>query len=120
MDNNSKTNVIDELKSETEDSDDGLKIVIDSPQTKRKCKPKQLELSPNDKEIIETVENDLEKTLEEKAAKANLTAYNVKNILKHVVMNEHLLALVRQAEDPQSKVDDLPIYEPKLTRAKAK
>ncbi|KAI4468523.1 yy1 associated protein-related [Holotrichia oblita] len=113
-------NVIDELRSETEDSDDGLKIVIDSPQTKRKCKPKQLELSPNDKEIIETMANDLEKTLEEKAAKANLTAYNVKNILKHAVMNEHLLALVRQAEDPQSKVDDLPVYEPKLTRAKAK
>ncbi|KRT81067.1 hypothetical protein AMK59_6079 [Oryctes borbonicus] len=120
MDNNASNSVTDELRSEAEDSDDGLKIVIDSPQTKRKSKAKHLELSPDDKEIIETVANDLEKTLEEKAAKANLTASNVKNIIKHVVTNEHVLALVRQVEDPESKINDLLVYEPKLTRAKAK
>lgn len=104
-------------KSETEDSDDGLKIVTDSPQTKRKNK--QVEISPNDKKLLETVTSDLEKTLEEKAAKANLTTFNVKNILKQVVTNEHVLAMVRQAEDPDNS-DNLSFYEPKLTRAKAK
>lgn len=119
MDNTDNT-LTDEPKSDCEDSDDGLKIVIDSPEAKRKNRSKQVEISLNDKQIIDTVAIDLEKTLEEKAAKANLTTSNVKDILKHVVTNEDVLAMLRQAEDPENDVNVLPIYEPKLTRAKAK
>lgn len=102
-----------------ENSDDGLKIVIESPKSKKKSR-KAIEINPAEKEIIETVEKDLEETLDEKAAKANLTSYNVKHILKHVVTNEHVVALVRQAEDPQACSESLAAFEPKLTRAKAK
>lgn len=105
--------------SDDEVSDDGLKIVIESPKRKLMRKSKS---PPNinlvDKEIIESIEKELENNLEEKAAKSNLTTINVKNILRQVVTNEHVLALVRQTENPET-AGELP-FEPKLTRAKAK
>lgn len=104
---------------EGENSDDGLKIVIESPRSTRKPR-KTVTIDPAEKKIIESVEKDLEENLEEKAAKANLTSNNVKNILKHVVTNEHVVALLKQAENPENCPENLPVFEPKLTRAKAK
>lgn len=106
--------------SEGEASDDGLQIVLESPiAPKLKKKPKE-NLNESDKQIIACVEKDLEDTLEKKAAKANLNANHVKNILKHVVTNEHVLALLRHAENPEENKESVPVYEPKYTRAKTK
>ncbi|XP_008195801.2 uncharacterized protein mute [Tribolium castaneum] len=104
-----------EGNSGDENSDDGLQIVVDNPRPKKRAKR---ELDERDKKIIECVEKRLEENLEEKAAKANLTSKHVKNIIKEVVTNEHVLALVRQVE--RQTEDDSPVYEPKFTRAKTK
>ncbi|XP_017765424.1 PREDICTED: GON-4-like protein [Eufriesea mexicana] len=63
------------------------------------------------------MEEEIERQLDAKAAKTNLTATNVKNILKHVITNEHVMAMVKnRLHDTEN---DVP-FEPKLTRAKAK
>lgn len=103
---------------EGENSDDGLKIVIESPNAKRKSKT--LDLDPEEKHIIETAGKELEEVLEEKAAKTNLKANHVKNIIKHVVTDEHVLAMLRHRENPEEAPSSSDVYEPKLTRAKAK
>ncbi|CAK9806587.1 GON-4-like protein [Anthophora quadrimaculata] len=67
--------------------------------------------------VINEMEEEIERQLDAKAAKTNLTATNVKNILKHVITNEHVMAMVKnRLHDAE---DDVP-FEPKLTRAKAK
>lgn len=104
--------------SEGEISDGGLKIVIDSPNQKRKNRT--VELNAEEKQLIESVEKELEDKLEEKAAKTNLNVNHVKNILKQVVTNEHVLAMVRHVENPEETSPSTEVYEPKLTRAKAK
>jgi proline dehydrogenase len=76
------------------------------------------DLNEVEKKIIECVEKDLVENLEEKAAKANLSAKNVKNIIKEVITNEDVLAYVRSAENPEDNNE--PVYEPKYTRAKTK
>ncbi|XP_022103004.1 GON-4-like protein [Acanthaster planci] len=72
----------------------------------------------------------LEKRLEENAAKNNLSVVNVKNILHHVITNEHVLAMVRNTMEDESTGDKLSpagpsdqtpvVFEPKMTRAKLK
>ncbi|XP_048583335.1 GON-4-like protein isoform X3 [Nematostella vectensis] len=78
----------------------------------------------------------LERVLEENAEKHNLTATNVKNILHRIIKDDQFHAMVRQAveqavghdeeqdEDSSTKTDKgtdfLPLFEPKLTRAKRK
>lgn len=118
--NNIETNNIlpqNNLEEDSEDnSDDNLKIVIESPNTKRKTTP---EPSRSEKLIIESIEDELQRRLEEKAAKTKLNSIHVKNIIKHVVTNEHVLALVKKAENPAECIEFIP-FEPKLTRAKAK
>lgn len=101
---------------EEENSDGGLKIVLESPNPKRKMK--SVELNEAEKELIQSVEKELDDVLEEKATKTNLTTQNVKNILKQVVTNEDVVAMIRLVEDDAAPPPT--IYEPKLTRAKAK
>ncbi|XP_076244859.1 gon-4 like protein muscle wasted [Calliopsis andreniformis] len=67
--------------------------------------------------VINEMEEEIERQLDAKAAKTNLTAVNVKNIIKHVITNEHVMAMVKNRL--QDAEDDIP-FEPKLTRAKAK
>ncbi|XP_053983805.1 GON-4-like protein [Hylaeus volcanicus] len=67
--------------------------------------------------VINEMEEEIERQLDAKAAKINLTATNVKNILKHVITNEHVMAMVKNRL--QDTEDDI-LFEPKLTRAKAK
>lgn len=99
------------------DSDDNSKLVIECSTPKKKPLP---EPSPYEKRIIESIEDELEKRLEEKAFKSNLNVINVKNIIRQIVTNKNVLALVRKAENPEFEEDFEPEYEPKLTRAKAK
>ncbi|XP_063990930.1 GON-4-like protein isoform X2 [Diachasmimorpha longicaudata] len=66
---------------------------------------------------IDEMEEEIERQLDAKAAKTNLTATNVKNILKHVITNEHVLAMVQNSVH---NTEEGAIFEPKLTRAKAK
>lgn len=67
--------------------------------------------------VLNAVEEEIERQLDAKAAKTNLTATNVKNILKHVITYEHLMVMVQKwLQDTENDVN----FGPKLTRAKAK
>lgn len=106
---------MESVSNEDNSDEDGLQIVIESPRPKKRTRK---ELNDNDREIIASVDKEFEETLEQKAVRANLKAKQVKNILKEVVKNEHVMAFVRQAENPAENNDLM--YEPKCTRAKAK
>lgn len=99
------------------DSDDNTKLVIECSTPKKKPFPVP---TSYEKEIIESFEDELEKRLEEKALKTNLNVMHVKNIIRHIITNKNVLALVKKAENPDCDDDFEPEYEPKLTRAKAK
>jgi hypothetical protein len=73
--------------------------------------------SIDDTSFLNKMEEEIERQLDAKASKTNLTATNVKNILKHVISNEHVMAMVQKR---LTKGEDDIIFEPKLTRAKAK
>nr|CAD7431732.1 unnamed protein product [Timema monikensis] len=78
------------------------------------------DLAVEEVEVLSTMEDELEKQLDAKASKSNLSVANVKNILKHVITNEHVLAMVRHTmKGNVINNEDLP-FQPKLTRAKTK
>lgn len=67
--------------------------------------------------VLNKMEEEIERQLDAKAAKTNLTATNVKNILKHVIPYEHLMTMIQKwLEDTEDDFN----FGPKLTRAKAK
>ncbi|XP_029163698.1 uncharacterized protein LOC114935123 [Nylanderia fulva] len=67
--------------------------------------------------VLNKMEEEIERQLDAKAAKINLTATNVKNILKHVIPYEHLMTMIQKwLQDTEDDVN----FGPKLTRAKAK
>lgn len=67
--------------------------------------------------VLNKMEEEIERQLDAKAAKTNLTATNVKNILKHVIPYEHLMTMIQKwLQDTEDDVN----FGPKLTRAKAK
>ncbi|XP_071445491.1 uncharacterized protein mute [Hetaerina americana] len=68
---------------------------------------------------FEDMEDEIERQLDAKAAKSNLSVSNVKNILKSVITNEDVMAMVRHSMLNDGDGSWL-TYEPKLTRAKAK
>uniref|UniRef100_A0A670JU63 GON-4-like protein n=1 Tax=Podarcis muralis TaxID=64176 RepID=A0A670JU63_PODMU len=59
----------------------------------------------------------LDRTLEDGAKQHNLTAVNVRNILHEVITNEHVVAMMKAAI---SETEDIPMFEPKMTRSKLK
>ncbi|KAM9006306.1 GON-4-like protein isoform X1 [Sarcophilus harrisii] len=59
----------------------------------------------------------LDRTLEDGAKQHNLTVVNVRNILHEVITNEHVVAMMKAAI---SETEDLPVFEPKMTRSKLK
>ncbi|XP_072802498.1 GON-4-like protein isoform X4 [Vicugna pacos] len=59
----------------------------------------------------------LDRTLEDGAKQHNLTAVNVRNILHEVITNEHVVAMMKAAI---SETEDMPMFEPKMTRSKLK
>uniref|UniRef100_A0A803U103 GON-4-like protein n=1 Tax=Anolis carolinensis TaxID=28377 RepID=A0A803U103_ANOCA len=63
------------------------------------------------------LDDTLDKTLEDGAKQHNLTAVNVRNILHEVITNEHVVAMMKAAI---SETEDIPMFEPKMTRSKLK
>ncbi|CAG5107677.1 Similar to Gon4l: GON-4-like protein (Mus musculus) [Cotesia congregata] len=107
----------DEKNSNYEsDSETGLQIdVAEVNDNERPTKRRRLKVT--DMMVLDEVEEELERQLDAKAAKTNLTAINVKNIIKHVITNEHVLAMVNNSI---YNSEEAAVFEPKLTRAKAK
>ncbi|XP_039304892.1 uncharacterized protein LOC105207486 isoform X4 [Solenopsis invicta] len=67
--------------------------------------------------VLNEMEEEIERQLDAEAPKTNLTATNVKNILKHVISYEHLMTMVQKwLQDTENDIN----IGPKLTRAKAK
>ncbi|KAI4502066.1 hypothetical protein M0802_002748 [Mischocyttarus mexicanus] len=67
--------------------------------------------------VLDEMEKEIERQLDAKAAKTNLTAENVKNILKRAITNnEEVMAVMQKRLHNNENI----IFEPKLTRAKAK
>ncbi|KAL7301271.1 hypothetical protein TKK_0006010 [Trichogramma kaykai] len=73
-------------------------------------------IDENETSFLNEMEEEIERQLDAKAAKTNLTATNVKNILKHVISNEHVMAMVHKRLNKEDGV----VFEPYLTRAKVK
>lgn len=118
FDESLNSNIVETPEEDSDhDSDDNTRLVIECSTPKKKPPP---EPTPLEKKIIESIEEELEKRLEEKASKSNLNVINVKKIIRQIVTNKDVLALVKKAEDPDCEEDFEPEYEPKLTRAKAK
>ncbi|KAJ9573919.1 hypothetical protein L9F63_008718, partial [Diploptera punctata] len=111
-------------ESSDEGSSEALEIVTSETEfgesSGREHKRKRRDTTINDMpEVLNNMEEEIERQLDEKASKSNLTVANVKNILKHVITNEHVLAMVRRTITDDVVDEEFP-YEPKLTRAKAK
>ncbi|KAF7394714.1 hypothetical protein HZH66_007888 [Vespula vulgaris] len=107
------TNSDNSSDSETADLQiDISEIDNDDPPTKHKRE------SVKETSVLNEMEEEIERQLDAKAAKTNLTATNVKNILKRVITNnEQVMAVVqKRLHDTEEDI----IFEPKLTRAKAK
>ncbi|XP_012678292.2 GON-4-like protein [Clupea harengus] len=59
----------------------------------------------------------LDRDLERKSRQLNLTAVNVRDILHEVITNEHVVAMMKAAI---METQDMPLFEPKMTRSKLK
>lgn len=110
--------VISDASSDS-DATDGLQIDVAEVDDFSNTNTTKLrrQATVNDTSFLNEMEEEIERQLDAKAAKSNLTATNVKNILKHVISHEHVRAMVNKR---LTKGDDDIVYEPKLTRAKAK
>lgn len=95
----------------------GLQIDVSELDANTHASRLRRQVTVNDTGLLNEMEEEIERQLDAKAAKTNLTATNVKNILKHVISNEHVMAMVNKT---LTKGDDDVIFQPKLTRAKAK
>ncbi|XP_039943885.1 GON-4-like protein isoform X3 [Hirundo rustica] len=84
--------------------------------TKRKREGKSLEEEGSLSCDIKLDES-LDRTLEDGAKQHNLTVVNVRNILHEVITNEHVVAMMKAAI---SETEDIPLFEPKMTRSKLK
>ncbi|XP_063225929.1 GON-4-like protein isoform X2 [Bacillus rossius redtenbacheri] len=91
----------------------------------RNRKRRHSQLEENEIEEFTSLEAQIDRQLDAKAAKTNLSVTNVKNILKHVITNKRVIEMVRhtlresEAADRDSDDEDCS-FEPKLTRAKTK
>ncbi|XP_027230586.2 GON-4-like protein [Penaeus vannamei] len=121
------------LEPINKDSDDddgcGLTIVAQEEQPKkRKASPQKRpkkRMRTDDEghvpqEVIELIQSGIDEVLEEKAERTHLTANHVKNIIKNVMTDENVLAMVRNTVLGLQEADASAVYEPTLTRAKTK
>ncbi|KAL1130336.1 hypothetical protein AAG570_013274 [Ranatra chinensis] len=91
-----------EATAESEDDHNSLYIETDSDEI-----PK----------VLDAMEEEIERQLEEKAQKTNLTVANVKNMLKAVITNRDVMHMVNYSLQRSSEKPD---FAPKLTRARTK
>lgn len=112
-------NLDEDIDSEFSNDSDKVDLKIDVEEVDNYETPKKrFRHDDNDKITgINEMEEEIERQLDAKAAKTNLTATNVKNILKHVIMNEDVISMVHNTVHNS---DEKLLYEPKLTRSKAK
>uniref|UniRef100_A0A0C9QDZ6 GON4L protein n=1 Tax=Fopius arisanus TaxID=64838 RepID=A0A0C9QDZ6_9HYME len=103
-------------ESTTDSETPGLQIDVSEVINYQKTRKRKF-VEIEESSAIDEMEEEIERQLDAKAAKTNLTATNVKNILKHVITNEHVLAMVQNSVH---NTEEGGIFEPKLTRAKAK
>ncbi|XP_034246249.1 uncharacterized protein LOC117648120 [Thrips palmi] len=115
--------------SSNEDSPGSLEIVESDAEShaspnQRGRKRKQSEVSEEDNAILSGMGEEIERQLEAKAERNRLTVPNVKNILRSVITNPYVQAMVRRSIKSgdvavSGDSDDLS-FEPRLTRAKAR
>ncbi|XP_058863300.1 GON-4-like protein isoform X1 [Acipenser ruthenus] len=111
-----------------EDGEFGLVITLDGEESgegggrrrkrkgvKRKRGEGAAPAAPPDCEI--EVGGQLDRDLESQAKQHNLTTINVRNIIHEVITNEHVVAMMKAAI---SDTEDMPMFEPKMTRSKLK
>uniref|UniRef100_A0A8C5N129 GON-4-like protein n=1 Tax=Leptobrachium leishanense TaxID=445787 RepID=A0A8C5N129_9ANUR len=116
--------------SESDDPEDDIRLFIsledqdceDGGQKKKKGKTslkRKREDTQADCEatVSPDLENPLDRSLDDRAKQHNLTAVNVRNILHEVITNEHVVAMMKAAI---TETQELPIFEPKMTRSKLK
>ncbi|XP_053639464.1 GON-4-like protein isoform X2 [Cherax quadricarinatus] len=102
-----------------EDKRKKRKGVISPPRSKKKVRGENEDVP---QEVIELIQSGIDEVLEEKAERTHLTAIHVKNIIKNVMTDENVLAMVRNTilgihgEGSETSA----VYEPTLTRAKTK
>ncbi|KAE8752084.1 hypothetical protein FOCC_FOCC001246 [Frankliniella occidentalis] len=86
-------------------------------------KRKQSEVSEEDNAILSGMGEEIERQLEAKAERNRLTVPNVKNILRSVITNPYVQAMVRRSikSGDIAVLGDIDVsFEPRMTRAKAK
>ncbi|XP_045593427.2 GON-4-like protein isoform X1 [Procambarus clarkii] len=120
-----------ETSDEESDDDGGLTIVAheDIPQKRKgmtsparsKKKVRGVE-GDVPQEVIELIQSGIDEVLEEKAERTHLTAIHVKNIIKNVMTDENVLAMVRNTilGIHGKGAETSAVYEQTLTRAKTK
>ncbi|XP_019566658.2 GON-4-like protein isoform X1 [Rhinolophus sinicus] len=113
-------------RAEEEAEDDGLFIPMeeqDNEESEKRQKKKKGTKRKRDGKGQEEgacdlkLDDVLDRTLEDGAKQHNLTAVNVRNILHEVITNEHVVAMMKAAI---SETEDMPMFEPKMTRSKLK
>lgn len=98
--------------------DEGVDVSVGENETQKK-KRKRADIEEDKMtKVLDDMEEEIERQLDSKAKKSNLTVANVKNILKSVISNEDVMTMVRQSLQRNGEIE-CP-YEPKLTRAKTK
>ncbi|XP_075981304.1 uncharacterized protein LOC142979948 [Anticarsia gemmatalis] len=118
MDKSSKND-----KSSTNDKMDSVKESSNKSKTKNRGKKRKRRESGSSSEFEEVLpENalEMEKNLHASAVKNNLDETSVRKILKKVVTNDHVLALVKLREEEEDSGPEENSLRPKLTRAKVK
>ena len=109
---------LDSVDDDTSSDLDTAGLQIDVSEVESFNDNEKIRRSVDDTSFLNEMEEEIERQLDAKAAKTNLTATNVKNILKHVISNEHVMAIV--VHKRLTTGDDEMIFQPKLTRAKVK
>ncbi|XP_050305463.1 GON-4-like protein [Anthonomus grandis grandis] len=102
--------------AEHSDGDGDLEIVLPESPPKRSPRKSPIKIDPK---VVETIEDEIEEELKKKAEKSNLTVHNVKSIIRQVLTNEHVRAMLENNASDDESPEMVP-FEPKLTRAKAK
>ncbi|XP_039623540.1 GON-4-like protein isoform X1 [Polypterus senegalus] len=109
-----------------ENSGTGLVITVgESDEEKKNKKKKSIkkkkdssgELASASSRCDFEMDGQLDRVLESQAKQHNLTAVNVRNIIHEVIKNEHVVAMMKAAI---SDTQDMPLFEPKMTRSKLK
>lgn len=112
----------DNLDTTIEESDSDVDTDLDSTLVPN-CSSSPIPSDKQNEFIFNSIEAELDKQLNEKARRSNLTVPNVKTIIRQVLTNEYVRAFLDKStierESEEERVQNVP-FEPKLTRSKAK